>query len=65
MNIISVLEQEQLRKDIPDFRPGDTVKVHVKATVNVSRSSKALLSVVKTAEFVKHSRFVVFLTASV
>ena len=28
MNIISVLEQEQLRKDIPDFRPGDTVKVH-------------------------------------
>ena len=29
MNIISVLEQEQLRKDIPDFRPGDTVKVHV------------------------------------
>ena len=31
MNIISVLEQEQLRKDIPAFRPGDTVKVHVKA----------------------------------
>ncbi|EHM41136.1 50S ribosomal protein L19 [Anaeroglobus geminatus] len=30
MNIISVLEQEQLRKDIPAFRPGDTVKVHVK-----------------------------------
>ena len=30
MNIICVLEQEQLRNDIPDFRPGDTVKVHVK-----------------------------------
>lgn len=30
MNIISVLEQEQLRKDIPDFRPGDTVRVQVK-----------------------------------
>ena len=30
MKMISVLEQEQLRKDIPDFRPGDTVKVHVK-----------------------------------
>ena len=29
MNIISVLEQEQLRDDIPAFRPGDTVKVHV------------------------------------
>lgn len=30
MNIISVLEQEQLRNDIPEFRPGDTVKAHVK-----------------------------------
>lgn len=30
MNIINVLEQEQLRSDIPAFRPGDTVKVHVK-----------------------------------
>lgn len=30
MNIISVLENEQLCNDIPDFRPGDTVKVHVK-----------------------------------
>ena len=26
MNIIEVLEQEQLRSDIPDFRAGDTVK---------------------------------------
>ena len=30
MNIINVLEQEQLRSDIPDFRAGDTVRVHVK-----------------------------------
>ena len=30
MNIIDVLEKEQLRSDIPEFRPGDTVKVHVK-----------------------------------
>ena len=30
MDIISVLEQEQLRNDIPEFRPGDTVKAHVK-----------------------------------
>ena len=29
MNIIEVLEQEQLRSDIPDFRAGDTVKVYV------------------------------------
>ena len=30
MNIINVLEQEQLRTDIPTFRAGDTVRVHVK-----------------------------------
>ncbi len=30
MNIINVLEQEQLRQDIPAFRVGDTVRVHVK-----------------------------------
>ena len=30
MNIINVLEQEQLRTDIPTFRDGDTVRVHVK-----------------------------------
>ena len=30
MNIIEILEKEQLRKDIPDFGPGDTVRVHAK-----------------------------------
>ena len=30
MDIISVLEREQLRNDVPTFRPGDTVRVHVK-----------------------------------
>lgn len=30
MDIIRTLEKEQLRTDIPDFRPGDTVRVHVK-----------------------------------
>ena len=29
-NLIDVLEQEQLKTDIPAFRPGDTVQVHVK-----------------------------------
>ena len=29
-NIIEQLEQEQLRKDIPEFGPGDTVTVQVK-----------------------------------
>lgn len=30
MNVIEALEKEQLRNDIPDFRPGDTVKVYCK-----------------------------------
>ena len=30
MSLIQSLEQEQIKKDIPDFRPGDTVKVYVK-----------------------------------
>ena len=30
MNPIEAIEQAQLRADIPDFKPGDTVKVHVK-----------------------------------
>ncbi|MDO4203149.1 MAG: 50S ribosomal protein L19 [Selenomonadaceae bacterium] len=30
MTIIEALEKEQLRDDIPEFAPGDTVRVHVK-----------------------------------
>ncbi|HHW02893.1 MAG TPA: 50S ribosomal protein L19 [Thermoanaerobacterales bacterium] len=30
MDIITAVEQEQIKKDIPDFRPGDTVKVYTK-----------------------------------
>lgn len=30
MNIIQQLESEQLRKDIPEFSVGDTVKLHLK-----------------------------------
>jgi large subunit ribosomal protein L19 len=30
MNTTELVESEQLRSDIPDFGPGDTVKVHVK-----------------------------------
>lgn len=30
MDLISSIEKEQVRNDIPDFKPGDTVKVHVK-----------------------------------
>ena len=27
--IISAIEKKQMRSDLPDFRPGDTVRVHV------------------------------------
>ena len=30
MNLIDVIEREQLRTDVPEFNPGDTVRVHVK-----------------------------------
>ena len=30
MTVIDTIEREQLRSDIPDFKPGDTVRVHVK-----------------------------------
>jgi large subunit ribosomal protein L19 len=30
MNVLEMVENQQLRTDIPPFKPGDTVKVHVK-----------------------------------
>ena len=30
MNIMEALEKEQMRVDIPDFKPGDTVRVHAR-----------------------------------
>jgi len=30
MQVIDQLEREQIREDVPDFGPGDTVRVHVR-----------------------------------
>jgi large subunit ribosomal protein L19 len=30
MNVLEMVENQQLRTDLPAFKPGDTVKVHVK-----------------------------------
>ncbi|PYI54216.1 50S ribosomal protein L19 [Paenibacillus flagellatus] len=30
MNLVREITQEQIKKDLPNFRPGDTLKVHVK-----------------------------------
>ena len=32
MNLTDIIEKAQMRDDIPQFSPGDTVKVHVKVT---------------------------------
>ncbi len=32
MNKLEQVEQEYLRQDIPEFRPGDTLKVHVRVS---------------------------------
>ena len=30
MNVLDIVEKQQLRTDLPAFKPGDTLKVHVK-----------------------------------
>jgi large subunit ribosomal protein L19 len=30
VNLIDLIEQEQIKKDLPNFSPGDTVRVHLK-----------------------------------
>ncbi|HEY3737665.1 MAG TPA: 50S ribosomal protein L19 [Jatrophihabitans sp.] len=30
MNTLDILDAESLRSDVPDFRPGDTLKLHVR-----------------------------------
>jgi large subunit ribosomal protein L19 len=30
MNLVDIIDKEQMKTDIPEFRPGDTVKVHAK-----------------------------------
>ncbi len=51
-NIIKQLEQEQMKQDVPSFRPGDTVEVKVwvvEGSKNVCRHSRAWLSLFVTA----------------
>ncbi|KYZ77321.1 50S ribosomal protein L19 [Anaerosporomusa subterranea] len=48
MDIISVLEREQLRNDIPTFRPGDTVRVYVKVVEGSRERIQAYEGVVIT-----------------
>ncbi len=46
MNIIQALEKEQLRSDIPEFSPGDTVRVYVKVVEGTRERIQAFEGVV-------------------
>jgi large subunit ribosomal protein L19 len=46
MDIIKVLEQEQLRSDIPAFRPGDNVRVQVRVVEGTRERLQAFEGVV-------------------
>ena len=68
MNILDKVDAAQLRDDIPKFRPGDTVNVHVKVIEgDKSRIQvfKVLLSAVRTVASVRPLRFVRFLSVLV
>ena len=48
--IIEMLEQEQLKKDLPDYAPGDTVVVQVKVTEGDKSRLQAFEGVVIAAK---------------
>ncbi len=45
-DIIRAIESEQLKKDIPDFRPGDTVRLDVKVVEGARERIQAFEGVV-------------------
>ena len=46
MDLLKSIESEQLRKDIPDFRPGDTVRVNVKVVEGARERIQAFEGIV-------------------
>lgn len=46
MNVIEMIEKEQMRSDIPGFKSGDTVKVHVRIIEGVKQRIQAFEGVV-------------------
>ncbi|HKJ22341.1 MAG TPA: 50S ribosomal protein L19 [Gammaproteobacteria bacterium] len=45
-NVIEQIEAEQLKKEVPDFRPGDTIEVQVKVTEGTRERLQAFEGVV-------------------
>ena len=46
MDMIKILEQEQMRSDVPEFGSGDTVRVHVKVVEGTRERIQAFEGVV-------------------
>jgi large subunit ribosomal protein L19 len=46
MNVIEMIEKEQMRSDIPGFKTGDTVKVHVRIVEGQKQRIQAFEGVV-------------------
>ena len=67
-NIIKQIEQEQMKQDVPSFRPGDTVEVKVWVVEGSKKRLQAFEGVViaiRSRGCTLHSLFVKFLTAKV
>ena len=65
-NIIKQLEQEQLKQNVPSFRPGDTLEVKVWVVEGSKRRLQAFEGVVLqfvTVACTQHSLYVKYLTA--
>ena len=59
--LIDAIVEGQLRSDIPDFRPGDTVRVHARV-VEGERERIQIFEDVKDKELAKTSPFVKYQT---
>ncbi len=46
MNVMEILEKEQMRGDIPGFRTGDTVRVHVRIIEGLKQRIQAFEGIV-------------------
>jgi large subunit ribosomal protein L19 len=46
MDYIRIIEEEQMKKDLPAFRPGDTVRVHVRVIEGTRERIQAFEGVV-------------------
>jgi len=59
-HLLAGVDAASLRTDVPDFRPGDNVKVHVniiEGTRSRVLSSRASSSAARATAFVRPSRF--------